>query len=60
VKHRGPTASLLPAAEAARLRREAELAEPSRRAYLLWLADEWEKCAARDGESYAPSRRSDG
>jgi hypothetical protein len=41
---------LLPAAEAARLRHEAEDAEPPRRAYLLWLAEEWEKTAARHGE----------
>lgn len=36
-----------PPAEAARLRREAETASPDRRAYLLWLAQEWDKAGVR-------------
>lgn len=36
-----------PPAEAERLRREAEAANPERRAYLLWLADEWNKAGVR-------------
>lgn len=46
-----PARVVVPTAEAVRLRREADTAELSRRAYLLWLADEWEKSAARDGDA---------
>jgi hypothetical protein len=40
-----------PTQHAAELRRDAEASFGDRRAYLLWLADEWEKIADREGRA---------
>ena len=45
------TTSPSPAAFAAQLRRQANEEHGSRQEYLLWLASEWEKTAAREAQA---------